>query len=76
MLESNVCRFLNSFSTSKCFALFELILLLKLNSLLSKSVLSIQLAISLLFAKFACTNLAAIFSAVNLINSGVVIYLS
>ena len=29
----------NSFSTSTCFVLFELILLLKLNSLLSKSVL-------------------------------------
>ena len=30
-----------------------------------------KLAISLLFAKFACANLAATFSAVNLLNSGV-----
>ena len=33
-----------------------------------------KLAISLLLAKFACTNLAAKFSSVNLSNSGVVIY--
>ena len=34
----------NSFSTSTCFVLFELILLLKLNSLLSKSALFTKLA--------------------------------
>ena len=34
-----------------------------------------KLAISLLLAKFACANLASQFSAVNLLNSGVVIYL-
>ena len=65
----------NSFSTGTCFVLFELIILLKLNSLLSKSALFTKLAISLLLAKFACFNLAAKFSAVNLLNSGVVIYL-
>ena len=32
-------------------------------------------AVSPLFAKFACFNLKVIFSAVNLLNSGVVIYL-
>ena len=37
----------NSFSTSKCFVLFELVLLLKFNSLLSKSVLFTKLATSL-----------------------------
>ena len=74
-LESNVCNFLNSFSTSTCFVLFELILLLKLNSLLLKSVLFTKLAISLLLDKFACFNFAGKFSAVNLLNSGAVIYL-
>ena len=33
------------------------------------------LAISLLFAKFCCANLAAKYFAVNILNSGVVIYL-
>ena len=59
-----------------CFVLFELILLLKFGSLLSKSVLFTKLTILLLLAKFACFNLAVIFSNVNLLNSGVVIYLS
>ena len=35
-----------------------------------------KLAISLLLAKFPCLSLEAKFSAVNLLNSGVVIYLS
>ena len=35
-----------------------------------------KLAISLLLAKFACTNLAAKFSAINLLISGVVTYSS
>ena len=65
----------NSFSTSTCFVLFELILLLKHNSLLSKSVLFTKLAISFLLAKFACFNLAAKFSSVNLLNSAVVMSL-
>ena len=56
-----------------CFVLLEL---LKLNGLLSKSVLLTKLAISLLLAKFVCDNLAAKFPNVNLLNSGVVIYLS
>ena len=45
-------------------------------SLLSKSVLLTKLAISFLLAKFARFNLAAKFSDVNLLHSGVVIYLS
>ena len=56
------------------FSLFELILALKLDSLLLKSVLFTKLAISL--AKFACFNLQQNFFAANLLNFGVVIYLS
>ena len=44
-------------------------------SLLSKSVLFAKPAISLLLNKFACLNLAVKLSDVNLLNSGVVIYL-
>ena len=66
-IESIKCYFFNSFSKSKCFVLFEVIFLLRLDSLASKSVVVI---------KFACANLAANFSAVNLLNYGVVIYLS
>ena len=51
----------NSFSASTCFDLFELTLLLKLNSLLPKSVFLTKLAIS---------------SAVNLLKSWVVMYLA
>ena len=58
--ESNVSNFFYSFSTSKCFVLFEVIFLLGLDSLASKSVFVI---------KFVCANLAAKFSAVNLLNS-------
>ena len=65
----------DSFSTSTCFVLFEVILLFKLFSLSSKSVSFMKLAISLLLAKFAGAILAAKFSADNLLNSGVVIYL-
>ena len=57
----------NSFSTSTCFVLFEVFFLFKLFSLSSKSVFVI---------KFACANLAAKFSVVSLLNSGVVRYLS
>ena len=49
----------NLFSTSTYFVLFELILLLELNSLLSKSVSFTKLAISILLAKFSFFNLAA-----------------
>ena len=66
----------NSYSTSVCFVLFELILLLKLNSVLSKSVLFAKLAIPFLLAKFAYSSLAVNFSDYSLLNSGVVIYLS
>ena len=45
-------------------------------SLLSKCVFLTKLAISYLLAKFACCNLKSKFSAVNLLNFGVVIYLS
>ena len=62
----------NSFSTSRCFALSKVILLLKL---LLKSVLLTKLAISLLLAKFACFNVAAKFSDVIVLNSEVVMYL-
>ena len=67
LIESNVFNFFNSFSVSKCFVLSQVIFLLRLDSFASKSVFVI---------KFACTNLAAKFSAVSLLNSGVVIYLS
>ena len=45
-------------------------------SLLLKYVLFTKLATSLLLAKFACFDLAAIFSNVNLLNARVAIYLS
>ena len=71
-----VVFFFNSFSTSKCFDLYEVTLLLRFLSLLSKSVLYTKLAISLFVTKFACANLAAKFSTANLLNFGVAIYLS
>ena len=46
---------------------FEVIFLARLDSLLSKFAF---------VTKFACANLAAKFSAVSLLNSGVVMYLS
>ena len=52
--------FFNSFSTSTCFSLFVLIFLLRLNSLVSKSVF---------FTKSAYANLAAKLLAVKLLNS-------
>ena len=66
-IEWNVFSFFNSFSTSKCFVLFVVIFLLRLDSLASKSVFVI---------KFACANLALKTSAAKVLNSGVVIYLS
>ena len=66
----------NSYSTSVCFVLFELMLLLKLNSVLSKSALFTKLAIPFLLAKIAYSSLAVKFSDHSLLNSGVVIYLS
>ena len=59
--------FFSSFSTSRWFALFEVILLLRLVSLLSKYFFVI---------KFDCANLALKFSVVSLLNSEVVMYLS
>ena len=65
-LQYFVIRLFSFFWTFKCCVLFEVIRLLKLVSLLSKSVL---------FTKSACFNLDAKLSAVNLWNSWVVIYL-
>ena len=48
---------------------------MELFNLSSKYVSFTKLAISLLVVEFACANLAAKFSAVNLLSSGVVIYL-
>ena len=59
--------FFNSFSTSKCFDLFTVIFLLRVDSLASKSVFVI---------KFACANLALTTSTAKVLNSGVVVYLS
>ena len=66
----------NLFSITTCVVLFKVICLFKFVSLSSKSVFFMKLAISLLLAKFTCTNLAANLSDVNLLNSWVVIYLS
>ena len=59
--------FFNWFSTSKCFVLFEVIFQLRFDSLALKS---------FVVTKSACVNLAAKSSAVTLLNSGLVIYLS
>ena len=59
--------FVFKITTSKCFALFELIFLLRLVSLASKSVY---------VTKFACANFALNFPVVNLFNSEVVMYSS
>ena len=59
--------FFNSFSTSELFDLFEVIFLLRLDSLASKSVFVIRLA---------CASLASKTLAAKILNSGVVIYLS
>ena len=59
--------FLNSFSTSRCFVLFEVILLLRLCSLVSKSVF---------FTKSTCANLAVKTTAAKSLTYEVVIYLS
>ena len=66
-IESNVCSFFNSFSTSTSFALFKLIFLLSLVTFISKSAY---------VTKFAHANLASKTSAVKLLNSGVLIQLS
>ena len=59
--------FFNSFSIDLFFVLFSAVLLLRLDTVLSKFVFA---------TKFACDNLALKTSAANLLNSGVVIYLS
>ena len=66
-----------SFSASTCFVLFQYILLLNPDSLSSKSVIFIKLAVSRLLGKLAYFNLAAKFSDVKFfdVNSGAVEYL-
>ena len=66
-LWSFVVRLFTFFMTSKHFVLFEAIFILKLASLLSKPFLVTNLP---------CFNLAVKFSAVNFLDSGVVINLS
>ena len=67
ILEANVFNLFNSFSTSTWFVLFEVIFLLRFNSLSSKSVF---------ITKFVWDNRALKTSAANLLNSEVSIYLS
>ena len=62
-----VFNLFNSFSTSKCFDLFGVIFLLRLNNLASKYVFVIKLT---------CDNLALKTSEANLLNFEVSIYLS
>ena len=57
---------LSSFSTRKCFVSFEVILLLRICSLVSKSGF---------VTKSACANLAVKTPAAKLLNSGAVLYL-
>ena len=63
----NKFTFTGSFLLSKYFVLFELIFLLRLNNLLSKSVFVIR---------FACASLSTKICAVNVLNSGIALYLS
>ena len=65
--ESNVFSFFNSFSKDSFFVLFAAILLLKLDTVLSKSVFT---------TKFAHFNLVLKTPAAKVLNSRVVIYLS
>ena len=64
----------NSFLPSTYFVLFEVTLLFKCFSFLSKSVFFAKLEISFLLAKFAYANFTLKYSAVNLLNYWVVIY--
>ena len=68
---------MNSFSTSKSSVLFGAIFLLifYVNLIIKISLFFMKLAKLYLLAKLACANLTVKFSAVNLLNSGVVIYL-
>ena len=67
MDKSNVFNFFSLFSNIKYFVLYEVTFLLRFISLSLKSAFT---------AKFAFANLTAKFSAVNLLNSGVVMYFS
>ena len=66
----------NFFLTGTCFVLAEVIFLFKLFSFLSKSVFNDKTTILFLLVKFCCSNLLSNVSDVNLLNSGLVIYLS
>ena len=65
-------RSVSFFSANTCFVLLDITFLHKFFRLLSKFVFFTKVAISALVAEFACANLAAKFSAFNLLNSGVV----
>ena len=68
-------RLVSLSSVSICFVLFEVNYLLKVFSLSSKYLFSTKPSISALLAQFVCFNLTATFSADNLLNYLVVIYL-
>ena len=72
-LESNLGSFFNPFSARTCLVLFKVISLFKFFSLSSNSLFFTKLTISL--AKFACANLAVKFYLVDLINSGVLLFI-
>ena len=61
--------FLNSFSKSTYFLLYEAIFIFKFFSLSLKSLYFTKVAILFLLAKFTCANLAEKFCAVNMLNS-------
>ena len=66
--------FFSLFSQSICFVLFKVIFEYKFLSLVPKAVFFTKLAVSPLLVKFSRANLVVTFSAVNVLNSGVVIY--
>ena len=63
------------FSASICFILFEVNFLFNFFSLPAKSVFFTNESILFSYAKFACANLEGTFSAVNVLNSCIAIYL-
>ena len=66
-MTSNVSSFFSSFSRSRCFVLFEVILLLRLCSLVSKSVF---------VTNFVCAKLAVKTPSAKSLNFGVIMYFS
>ena len=67
--------FSNSFSTSKYFFSFKVILLFRCFEVSSKSVFFTKLSVSFMLAKFICANSEAKFSGDDLLKSCIVIYL-